>query len=79
LHFLQKKLMIPQHATARPHTNATTSAAIESIRPEVVPHRPYSPDLAPSDFWLFAVLMKGLKGIPFTCDEEVQAVMGKWF
>jgi hypothetical protein len=28
---------------------------------------------------LFAALKKHLKGIHFTCDEEVQAAVGKWF
>jgi transposase len=45
--------------------------AIESIRFEGVPHPPYSPHLAPSDFWLFAALKKHLKGIHYTCKEEM--------
>jgi hypothetical protein len=28
---------------------------------------------------LFAAVKKHLKGINFTCDEEVQAAVGKWF
>jgi histone-lysine N-methyltransferase SETMAR len=44
----EKKLMFLQHDNVRPHTSAATSAAIHSIRFEVVPHPPYSPDLAPS-------------------------------
>ena len=28
---------------------------------------PYSPDLAPSDFWLFPTLKRGLKGTRFVC------------
>jgi transposase len=62
---------------ARPHTNAATSAAIQNVRFEVVPHRPYRPDLVSPDFWLFAALKKYLKEIHFTCDEEVQAAMEK--
>jgi len=31
----------------------------------VVPHPPYSPDLAPSDFWLFPKLKEMLKGQHF--------------
>jgi transposase len=62
---------------ARPHTNAATSVAIENIGFEVVPHPCYSPDLVPSYLWLFAALQKHLKGIHFTCDEEVQAAKKK--
>jgi hypothetical protein len=45
----------------------------------VVPHQPYSPNLAPPDFWLFENLKKYLEGNNFTCDEEVQAAVAKWF
>ena len=45
---------------ARPHTTTATSAAIANFRFEVVPHPPYRPDLAPSDFGLFSGLKKHL-------------------
>ena len=63
----------------RPHTIAAISAATENIEFLVVPCPPYSPDLAPSDFWLFAALKEHIKGINFTRDEQVQAATGKWF
>ena len=37
---------------ARPHTSAATRDAIQSLDFSVLPHPPYSPDLAPSDFHL---------------------------
>lgn len=37
-----------------------------------VPHPPYSPDLAPSDFYLFAKLKDKLKGRKFRTVEEIQ-------
>ena len=44
-----------------------------------MPHPPYSPDLAPSDFHLFGPLKEFLGGQHFTADDEVkQAVLG-WF
>ena len=39
----------------------------------VVPHLPYSPDLAPSDFLLFPKLKMKLKGRRFKTLEEIQA------
>ena len=75
----EKKVMLLQHEDARPHTNAATSAVWDSIKFEVVPHHPYSLDLAPPDFWLFETLKKYLEGNHFTCHEEVQAAMAKWF
>jgi hypothetical protein len=40
-----KKPMILEHDNARPHTNGATSAVIEKIGFEVVPHHSYSLDL----------------------------------
>lgn len=37
-----------------------------------VPHPPYSPDLAPSDFYLFAKFKDKLKGPKFRTVEEIQ-------
>ena len=46
---------------------------------EVLPHPPYSPDLAPSDFHLFGPLKEFLGDQHFSTDDEVkQAVLG-WF
>jgi len=39
----------------------------------VVPHHPYSPDLAPSDFFLFPKLKMKLKGRRCQTLEEIQA------
>ena len=38
----------------------------------VVPHPPYSPDLAPEDFFLFPKLKTTLKGCYFQNIEEIQ-------
>ena len=38
----------------------------------VVPHPPYSPDLAPTDFFLFPKLKTTLKGRGFQTIEEIQ-------
>jgi len=45
----------------------------------VLPHPPYSPELAPSDFHLFPKLKEHLKGQRFSCDEEVKSAVRKWF
>jgi hypothetical protein len=38
----------------------------------IVPHPPYSPDLAPSDLWLFPTLKMGLRGRRFPTLEDVK-------
>ena len=58
--------------------NAPAHAAILTRRfltdnMTVVPHPPYSPDLAPSDFFLFPKLKMKLKGWRFQTLEEIQA------
>jgi len=41
-------------------------------------HRPYSPDLAPSDYDLFPGLRKQLKGRHFSSDAEVITASETW-
>ena len=38
---------------------------------KTVPHRPYSPDLAPCDFWLFPKLKENLRGGRYETMEEM--------
>jgi hypothetical protein len=63
LYLLEKKKMgLLQHDDAKPHTGVT-SATIETISFEVVPHPLYSPDLELSVFCLFGALQKHLKAL----------------
>ena len=41
---------------------------------KTVPHPPYSPDLAPRDFWLFPKLKEKLRGCYQTIEEIKEAV-----
>jgi hypothetical protein len=45
--------IILHHDSARPHTARATAATIEDLHFECLPHPPYSPDLAPSDYHMF--------------------------
>ena len=45
-----------QQDNARPHTANATMMTLRHMKSEVLPHPPYSPDLAPSDFHLFGPL-----------------------
>jgi hypothetical protein len=38
----------------------------------LIPHSPYSPDLAPCDFFLFPKMKLKLKGFQFYTTEEIQ-------
>ena len=43
-----------------------------------MPHPAYSPDHAPSDFFLFPNLKKDIHGCHFRSDEEVMTAVGEW-
>jgi histone-lysine N-methyltransferase SETMAR len=46
------------HDNVRPHTARATQERIQEVQWELLEHPPYSPDLAPSNFPLFAQLNK---------------------
>jgi histone-lysine N-methyltransferase SETMAR len=58
-----------QQDNATPHSSARTRDAIEHLGFSFLPHPPYSPDLAPSDFHLFPKLKEHLRGQYFGSDE----------
>ena len=44
----------------------------------VVPHPPYSPDLAPSDFYLFGPMKEHLRGFRFNDLAAVKTAVKSW-
>ena len=48
--------------------------AVERNGYELIPHPTYSPDLAPSDYFLFPNLKNDIRGRHFQSNEEVAAV-----
>ncbi|UYV62656.1 hypothetical protein LAZ67_2001439 [Cordylochernes scorpioides] len=67
------------HDNARPHTSCKTVSTIIKLGFEVLEHPEYSPDLVPSDYFLFGLLKKELKGKRFDSDEDVQKVVQDFF
>ena len=53
------------------HQDNAKKAKLHELHFELLPHSPYSPDLAPSDYWLFADLKRMLQGKRFGSNEEV--------
>ena len=64
---------------ARPHDSKMTKKKIERIGWELLPHAPYSPDKAPSDFHLFRSLKGWLKGKRYGSIDEVRAGVQEFF
>ena len=59
----------------------TCKIAMDAIEPngyELIPQPAYSPDLAPSDYFLFPNLKKDIRGRHFRSNEEVVAAVEEW-
>ena len=69
---LMRHGVLLQHDNARPHISKLTKAAIQEIGWEILPHPPYSPDLAPTDFHLFRSLSNNLRDVSFNDNEELK-------
>ena len=61
------------------HTSQLTMRAIQGSNFHLVDHPPYSPDLAPSDFWLFRHLKKELRGHHFDSSDCVRHAVENFF
>ena len=70
------------HDNAPVHSSRIVRDVLRELQRELLPHSPYSPDLAPSDFFLFPKLKKHLKGIYFNDTNEAKQVaktfLTKW-
>ena len=72
------KGVLLQQDNARVHTCKVAMDAVERNWYELKPHPAYSPDLAPSDFFLFPNLKKDIRGLHFRSDEEVVTAVEEW-
>jgi len=60
------------HDNAAAHASLLIRSYLAKHQTSVVPHPPYSPELAPSDFFLFPKLKTTLKGCRFQTIQEIQ-------
>ena len=77
-HLAKKKVLFHQD-NAPVHTSVIAMAKIHELKFELLPHPPYSPDLAPCDFHLFPNLKKWLGGKRFMTDDEVIQAVNSYF
>jgi len=76
---LARKKVFFHQDNARVHTCIVAMAKLHELRFELLPHSPYSPDLAPCDFILFPNFKIWLGGKRFSSDEEVIAAVDEYF
>ncbi|KAG5316282.1 MOS1T transposase, partial [Pseudoatta argentina] len=66
------------HDNARPHVAKPVKTYLETLKWEVLPHPPYSPVIAPSNFHLFRSMAHGLADRRFHSYEEAQKWIDSW-
>ena len=76
---INRKGVVFHQDNARPRTSLLTRQKLLQLGWDILPHSPYSPDLAPSDYYLFPFLQNLLDGKTFTSNEEVKNHLDQFF
>lgn len=74
-----RKGVIFHHDNARPHVAQQTLQKLRQFKWEILPHPPYSPDMAPSDYHLFRSLQNSLNGCKYKSLAEVENHLKNFF
>lgn len=74
-----RKGVILQHDNAKPHVAKRTQEKIKQLKWEVLPHPPYSPDVAPSDYHLFRSMQHYLVDKRFSSLEDAKKGLDYFF
>lgn len=71
--------VIYHHDNARIHTAETVKKTLRELNYQLMPHPPYSPDIAPCDYHLFRGLKTFLRGKKFDNLEQIENVLNQYF
>ena len=74
-----RKGVVFHHDDARPHAFLVTRQKLLELGWDVLPHPPYSSDLAPSDYFLFRSLQNSLNGKNFNNDGDIKSYLIQFF
>lgn len=74
-----RKGVVFLHDNATPHTSLAARQKLLELKWDVLLHPPYSPDLAPTDYYLFRSLQNFLNGKNFKNEEDVKSDLTKFF
>lgn len=76
---LAKNKVLFHHDNAPCHTSFVVQAKLDELGFQMISQPPYSPDLAPSDFFLFPNFKRFLSGKRFNSNEEVKQETEQYF
>ena len=79
-----KKRLIPgqvyfEHDNEKTHVGKVVKEKLAELGLELLPHPPYSPDLAPSDYHLFRSLNNDLRGKSFQNESDLKRYLQDFF
>ncbi|GFV37128.1 histone-lysine N-methyltransferase SETMAR [Trichonephila clavipes] len=74
-----RKGIVFNHDNARPHTAMVTQQKLNALGWEVLGHPPYSPAIAPSDYYMLRSLQNYLTGKKFKSFERVSKAVADYF
>lgn len=74
-----RKGVLLQHDNAKPHTAIKTQQKIHELGWEVLIHPPYSPDIAPTDYYLFRSLQNYLDQKSFRDSSDIKSAVVTFF
>ena len=70
--------VILQHDNARPHVAKPVKSFLETLKWQDLLHSSYSPDIAPSDYYLFRSMAHGLADQQFRSYEDIEEWLDSW-
>ncbi|GBP03850.1 Mariner Mos1 transposase [Eumeta japonica] len=77
-HYCRHNNIILLHDNAHPHVEVPVNNYLKTLDWEILPHPPYSPDIATSDYHLFQSMAYALSEQRFTSYEDTKNWVDSW-
>lgn len=76
---INRRGVVFQQDNARPHVAIKTLQKLKEFEWDIIPHPPYSPDIAPSDYYLFRSLEHFIAGKSFKDSASIKMTLDQFF